>query len=161
MQTDWLSAVLKCRAAVLLFVMAGCGSALSQQVSFAMLRSEAMEPAPVVNAVSPAELPEAPRHKFWDRENRVLFAAVAASSTADFAVTYSNLQNGGIELNPVTRVFSGSTAGLAVNFAGETAGVIGISYLFHKTGHHKLERLVSMTNIGASGAAVAYGLTHR
>jgi hypothetical protein len=109
-----------------------------------------------------AAIPTAPvEHKFWDRENRVLFAAVAASSTADFAVTYSNLQNGGKELNPVTRVFSGSTAGLAVNFAGETAGVIGLSYLFHKTGHHKLERLVSMTNIGASGAAVAYGLTHR
>jgi len=161
MQTNWLSAAFKCRAAVLLFVMAGYGSALSQEVSFAMLRSEAMEPAPVVKAVSPVELPEAPRHKFWDRENRVLFAAVAASSTADFAVTYTNLQSGGRELNPVTRVLSGSTAGLAVNFAGETAGVIGLSYLFHKTGHHKLERLVSMTNIGASSVAVGYGLAHR
>ena len=82
-------------------------------------------------------------------------------SAADFAVTNANLQSGGRELNPVTRVFSGSTAGLAANFAGETAGVIGLSYFFHKTGHHKLERMTSVVNIGASAVAVTYGLTHR
>jgi hypothetical protein len=36
----------------------------------------------------------------------------------------------GRELNPVARVFSGSTEGLALNFAGETAGVIGLSYFY-------------------------------
>ena len=48
-----------------------------------------------------------------------------------------------------------------MNFAGETAGVIGLSYFFHKTGHHKLERAVSLVNIGSSAGAVTYGLTHR
>jgi len=48
-----------------------------------------------------------------------------------------------------------------VNFAGETAGVIGLSYFFHKTGHHKMERYISMLNIGSSGAAVTYDLAHR
>jgi len=161
MQTDWLSAALRYRAAVLLFVMASFGSAQSQEASFAMLRPEAMAPAPMVKAAFATELPQAPSHRFWDRENRILFTAVAASATADFAVTRANLQGGGQELNPVARVFSGSTAGLAVNFAAETAGVIGLSYLFHKTGHHKLERFVSMTDIGASAGAVAYGLGHR
>jgi kynureninase len=61
----------------------------------------------------------------------------------------------------VTRVFTGSTPRLAVNFAGETAGVVGLSYIFHKTGHHKLERAVSMLNMSASGAAVTYDLAHR
>ena len=51
----------------------------------------------------------------------------------------------------MTRVFTGSTTGLAVNFAGETAGVVAISYFFHKTEHHKLERAVSMLNISALG----------
>ncbi|SRR5208283_2576678 len=107
-------------------------------------------------------LPEAPsHHKFWDNENRALFAAVAALSAADFAVTRANLQSGGKELNPVTRVFSGSTAALAGNFAGETAGVIGLSYLLHKIGHHQLERIMPMLNIGASSFAVAYDLRHR
>jgi hypothetical protein len=120
--------------------------------------SSAMIAAPMAAAA----LPEAPSpHKFWDNENRVLFSAVAALSAADFAVTRSILQDGGKELNPVTRVFSGSTAGLAVNFAGQTAGIIGLSYLFHKTGHHQLERITPMLNIGASSFAVVYDLNHR
>lgn len=82
-------------------------------------------------------------------------------SAADFAATRSNLQSGGKELNPVTRVFSGSTVGLAANFAGETAAVIGLSYLFHRTGHHKLERITSMLNAGVSAGAVSYDLSHR
>jgi hypothetical protein len=101
------------------------------------------------------------RHKFWDKENTVLFSATAAFATADFFVTRANLQSGGRELNPLVRPFAGSTAGLAVNFAGETAGVIGLSYFFHQTGHHKLERLTSMVNLSSSGFGVSYGLSHR
>ncbi|MFZ0307997.1 MAG: hypothetical protein WAL89_07480 [Candidatus Sulfotelmatobacter sp.] len=115
----------------------------------------------VQSTYQPAPLPEAPSHRFWDRENSILFATSAAFSAADFVITKDNLSGGGRELNPVTRVFSGSTAGLAVNFAGETAGVIGLSYFFHKTGHHKMERYISMLNIGSSGAAVTYDLAHR
>lgn len=100
-------------------------------------------------------------HKFWDTQNRVLLFATAALNGADFAVTRANLQSGGQELNPVVRVFGRSTAGLAVNFAGETAGVISLSYFFHKIGHHKLERAVSLVDIGGSAGAVTYGLAHR
>jgi hypothetical protein len=64
-------------------------------------------------------------------------------------------------LNPVTRLFSGSTAGLAVNFAGETLGVVVFSYFLHRTGHHKLERLTPAANIAASAFAVAFDLAHR
>jgi hypothetical protein len=85
----------------------------------------------------------------------------AALSASDFAVTHANLQSGGRELNPVVRLFGRSTAGLATNFIGETTGGIGLSYFFHKTGHHKLERIVSLVNIGTSAGAVSYGLTHR
>jgi hypothetical protein len=118
----------------------------------------AVAASPVVG-ITPPEAPS--QHKFWDNQNRVLFVTVAALSAADFAVTRANLQNGGKELNPVTRVFSGSTAGLAANFAGETAGIMGLSYCFHKTGHHRMERIVPMLNIGASAFAVVYDLSHR
>jgi len=121
-----------------------------------------MEPVPMVKPVQPTAVPEAPSdHRFWDRENSLLFATSAAFSTADFFATRANLQKGGQELNPVTRVFSGSTAGLAMNFAGETAGVVGLSYFLHKTGHHKIERFVSMLNISASAAAVSFDLARR
>lgn len=104
--------------------------------------------------------PMTSEHKFWDRENKVLFFTAAALNGADFAITRSNLQGGGRELNPVVRIFGRSTAGLAVNFAGETAGVMSVSYFFHKTGHHKLERWVSIVNISSSAGAVGYDLSH-
>ena len=110
--------------------------------------------------IQPASLPEA-HHRFWDGENSILFAASAAFNAADFVVTRDNLRGGGQELNPVTRIFSGSTPGLAVNFAGETAGVVALSYFFHKTGHHKMERVVSMVNISSSAAAVTFDIAHR
>ena len=91
----------------------------------------------------------------------MLFAASAALSAADFAVTRANLQNGGRELNPVVRFFGTSTPALAANFAGETAGIIGLRYFFHRTGHHKLERVLTMLNIGSSAGAVSYDLVNR
>jgi hypothetical protein len=133
-------------------------STLFDTALFDTAGSSAGAPSPVAASA----LPEAPsHHKFWDTENRALFAMVVALSAADFAVTRAILQNGGKELNPVTRLFSGSTAGLAANFAGETAGIIGLSYYLHKTGHHQLERITPMLNIGASSFAVAYDLNHR
>jgi len=116
----------------------------------------------MVRSVQSAAIPGVPGdHRFWDRDNSLLFAANAAFSAADFVVTRNNLRNGGQELNPVTRVFSGSTPALAMNFVGETAGVVGLSYFLHKTGHHKMERAISMLNIGGSAAAVTFGLAHR
>jgi hypothetical protein len=161
MKTTWIPTVIKFGGGAALLVAGLCLPALSQPASFALRPPMAIEPGVAVHRVPAGPLPSAPSHRFWDRENRILFAAVAASSAADFAVTRANLHNGGREINPVARAFSGSTAGLAVNFAGETAGVVGLSYFFHKTGHHKLERIVSMTNIGASGVAIGYGLAHR
>lgn len=159
------SAAVKSVVAVALLVLAH-STRLEAQDTFlvASLNTTSVEAAPVPPAaVSFVAVPqEAPRpHRFWDNENRALFATVAAFSAADFCVTRANLASGGRELNPVTRLLSGSTPGLAVNFSLETAGVIGVSYIFHKTGHHKLERMTSVLNIGASGAAVGYDLSHR
>ncbi len=120
---------------------------------------EAPAPIPVQAVITPSSVSD--KHRFWDKQNCALFVAAATLNGADFAVTRANLQSGGQELNPVVRIFGRSTAGLAVNFVGETVGVISLSYFFHKMGHHKLERIVSMANIGSSAGAVSYGLTHR
>ena len=136
-----------------------CGSSLAQELALA---NASVNPDPVPSAPVVQIAPPSPsEHKFWDRKNRILFAAVTALDATDFAVTRTNLQSGGRELNPITCFFGRSTTGLAVNFAGETAGVVGMSYFFHKTRHHKLERIVSMVNIAGSVGAVTYGLTHR
>jgi hypothetical protein len=144
---------------MLLFILAAVPA--FSQVSFSHDSLDAIEPGSAIERFDILSPPTLAMHSFCDRENRILFTAVAASSTADFALTYSNLRNGGKELNPITRLFSGSTAGLAFNFAGETAGVIGVSYFLHKTGHHKLERVVAVINTAASTAAVTYDVKHR
>jgi hypothetical protein len=116
------------------------------------------QPAPA----TPAQLPEAPgAHKFWDRKNRLLFATTVALNAADFTVTRANLSSGGRELNPFVRPFTANSGTLALNFIGETAATAGISYLLHRTGHHRLERLTPSINIATSAFAVGYGVSHR
>jgi hypothetical protein len=173
----WCAAVLRSATGLVVLALLG-GTALAQTLSIATLNdgplnsdsvnrvpenpSAANPGAVAASPVVANSLPEAPsQHRFWDNENRALFVTVAALDAADFVVTRANLQNGGRELNPVTRIFSGSTAGLAFNFAGETAGIIGLSYYLHKTGHHRLERITPLLNIAASSFAVAYDLNHR
>lgn len=116
-------------------------------------------PAILVMIPTSAEVPL--EHPFWDRHNRTLFAVNATLAGADFFTTRRNLDHNGKELNPLTRLLSGSTPGLATNFALETGAVMGVSYLFHKTGHHKLERATSYINLGVSAFAVSYNLSHR
>ena len=149
------------------FLLMAVGSCLCPSVhAQALLASASLPEAPIpaiepVTAVVLAPSIASSEHRFFDKQNRVLFIAAAAFNGADFAVTRANLQSGGQELNPIVRVFGRSTAGLAVNFIGETAGVISLSYFFHRTGHHKLERAVSLVNIGGSAGAVSFGLAHR
>src|SRR5579862_1440563 len=127
--------VLSSSLAVALFV---CGILCASGLAQGPIPDAPLAPGGVSSfaSVSPPEMPK--QHNFWDKHNLALFAASAALSVADFSVTRSNLQSGGQELNPVVRIFGRSSAGLAVNFAGETAGVVAISYFWHKTGHHKL-----------------------
>ena len=143
--------------AFFLLILCGVPSSLGAQGPL----PEAPLPSARTLAFESTAPPVSREHKFWDRKNCALFVLSGALSAADFAVTRANLQSGGRELNPVVRMFGNSTPGLAVNFAGETAGVIGLSYFFHRTGHHRLERLVSMVNIGASAGAVTYDLARK
>jgi len=141
-----------------LFVVFLTGSCLAQSPSSQAMLIEPATAYPLVKS----SLPEAPApHSFWDKQNKVLFSLVGVSSAADFAVTHYNLANGGTELNPVARVFSGSTAGQVAYFTAGAAGTMGISYIFHRTRHHKLERVASMLQIGSSTFAASYGIANR
>jgi hypothetical protein len=106
-------------------------------------------------------LPESP-HRFWDRENKALFLIHAGLENTDFAITHHNLAHGGHEMNPLGRSLCESgTAGQAAFFGMRTAGAVGISYLFHKTNHHRLERAATMFMISDSAYGVGYSVVHR
>ena len=98
-------------------------------------------------------------HKFWDRRNKIMFAAHAGLAATDFALTHRNLASGGRELNPVARPFTNmGTPGEVLFFAGGTATSIGLSYMMHKTHHHSMERWIARYAIADSASGVAFNL---
>ena len=69
---------------------------------------------------------------------------------------------GGRELNPMGKALCESgTAGQIAFFSGRSAAVTGVSYLFHRTGHHRLERLFIVAASLDSASGVSYSLAHR
>ncbi len=98
-------------------------------------------------------------HRFWDKENRWLFAGVGAARTLDYFSTLNMRRRGRQEILLSNDVVDNHAAFGAIEAVG-TGVSIGASYLFHRYGHHKLERWTSFVHIGltATGAVRNYCL---
>jgi len=98
-------------------------------------------------------------HRFWDKQNDLLFAGVAAARTLDYFSTLNMRRRGRQEIF-LTNDAVDNHAGFAFIEAGATGVSIGASYLFHRYGHHKLERWTSIVHIGlaTTGAVRNYSL---
>jgi hypothetical protein len=98
-------------------------------------------------------------HRFWDKKNAWLFAGVGASRALDYSSTLNMRRRGNNEIL-LTNDLVDNHAAFAVVEAAGTAVSIGTSYLFHRSGHHKLERWTSIVHIGlaTSGAVRNYCL---
>jgi hypothetical protein len=98
-------------------------------------------------------------HRFWDKQNDVLFTGVAASRTLDYFSTLNMRRRGRQEIF-LTNDAVDNHAGFAAIEAAATGVSIGASYLFHRYGHHKLERWTSIIHIGlaTTGAVRNYSL---
>jgi len=93
-------------------------------------------------------------HRFWDRENDFLFAAVAGGRGLDYASTI-NLRHRGINEAFLTNSIVDNHPLFAAIEIGATAASVGVSYVFHRTGHHRLERWTSAIHAGiAVGGAI-------
>jgi hypothetical protein len=113
-------------------------------------------------ATEAQDLPASASHDFWDTTNKTLFMSHAAIESLDFGITHYNLSHGGREMNPEAKALCESgTPGQLVFFGGRTAGVVAITYLFHRTGHHTLERLFPLYASGDSAYGVVYSFAHR
>src|SRR5262249_43748627 len=103
------------------------------------------------------ELPaasSAPQHRFWDRQHVLLFSGVAVFGGLDYAST-RNMQARGREEILLPDDVVNNSAGFAALEAAATMTSVGISYIFHRTGHHKLERWLSIGHISVTGFGVA------
>jgi hypothetical protein len=98
-------------------------------------------------------------HHFWDKKNDWLFAGVGAARTFDYFSTLNLRRRGDQEVLLTNEIVDNHAAFAAIEAAG-TGVSIGASYLFHRYGHHKLERWTSMVHFGlaTSGAVRNYCL---
>ncbi len=130
--------------------------AVAQQLTFPE-NPHASEPSdhsamPVI--VEPATRPEAPVHHFWDRTNVFLFSDVSMFRGIDYSST-RNMQARGREEILLPDDVVNNSAGFASVEAAASATSVGLSYWMHRTGHHKLERWVSIAHISVTGFGAA------
>jgi hypothetical protein len=105
-------------------------------------------------APKPTIPPASSEHRFWDRENDWLFAGVGAGRSLDYASTL-NLRRRGINEVFLTNAIVDNHPLFAGIEAAATGASIGVSYIFHRTGHHRLERWTSIVHFGiATGGAI-------
>ncbi len=120
------------------------------------LAQEAAHFRPAVSAAMPASPPAStkvavgPEHRFFDKTNIALFLGVAAVRALDFTSTEHFRERGHNEVLLTNNIVDNKPLFAGIEAAGVAASV-AVSYLLHRTGHHKLERWVSIVHIGVAG----------
>jgi hypothetical protein len=113
-------------------------------------KQPATDAAKPVLATSPRAQPATPTpHAFWDRTNLALFSGIALTRGMDYASTRNFQARGRQEILLPDDVVNNS-AGFASLEAAATMTSVGFAYIFHRTGHHKLERWLSIGHIGVT-----------
>jgi hypothetical protein len=116
--------------------------------------SPAADAKPAGAAPKSTKIPPAVEHRFWDRENDWLFASVGVGRALDYSSTL-NLRRRGIDEAFLTNSVVDNHPLFAGIEVAATAASIGVSYIFHRTGHHRLERWTSAIHAGiAVGGAI-------
>lgn len=106
------------------------------------------------------DMPETPSHSFLQRSSEIRMGLIAGLVAADGITTQHILGvDHGSELNPLVRplVTKGAPGQAGASILGY-AFSIGSSYLLHRTGHHKLERLMLNATIAVEAECVTSNL---
>jgi hypothetical protein len=127
-----------------LTLLAGCSLVLHAQDA----PNQAPDKKGTETTRSSSKTEDAP-HQFWDWRNDCLFAGVGAARMLDYASTRHFRDQGNNEVLLTNAIVDNKPLFVGIELAG-TAASIGVSYLFHRTGHHRLERWVSIGHIGVA-----------
>jgi hypothetical protein len=107
---------------------------------------------------APASGPADGEHPFWDWQNDVLFAGVAAGRAFDFFSTRKFREKHLKEWLLDDKTVDNRPLFAAIEVAG-TAVSIGASYLLHRGGYHRLERWASILHITFATAGGIWNCT--
>jgi len=88
----------------------------------------------------------------------LLFAGVGAGRALDYISTRHFRDRGVNEWLLTNNIVDNKPLFAGIEVAGVAAS-IGVSYLFHRSGHHKLERWVSIIHIGTAVGGSAWNYT--
>ncbi len=100
-------------------------------------------------------------HSFWDKQNIVYHSINGTVQTIDFLVTDHDLSLGEKEHNPLARplVERGTGGRIVYSYGVGVGGTILISYLAHKKGWHKVERLIPISvSVSTMSVRIYYGI---
>jgi hypothetical protein len=131
--------------ALVLMAFLGASAIRAQEPSTSKTESSVAVDSSITGKQS-AALPKQ-EHQFWDKNNAWLFAGVGAARTLDYFSTLNMRRRGRQEILLSNDAVDNHAAFAAVE-AAATGVSIGASYLFHRYGHHKLERWTSIVHIG-------------
>src|SRR5882762_5031206 len=107
-------------------------------------------------------LPDAPvakvtsEHRFYDKPGKILFTSALTVAAADAAQTCYFLQHGGKEDYLPTQ----HCPQVSLFIFGEVAAQEALAYFWHKTGHHKLERLTRFISIVDNTSGIVHSKRH-
>ena len=134
------------------------GTASTLSATNSMASSGAFAPIVAVapaTRVAPSAAEGPAKHPFLDKPNLAIFAALVAARTMDPISTWqfrrhglneSELSNGFVDNKPLFATYSASLV----------AGQISTSYVFHRLGWHKVERLSALIHTAVVTEAVAH-----
>jgi hypothetical protein len=132
----------------LLAILLLAGMAAAQQTD---PHSTALPEAPSCASPTPVSTePVIQSHAFWDHKNAWLFSGVAVFRILDYTSTRNMRDRGRQEILLTNWVVDNKPLFIGIE-AAATGLSIGLSYVMHRTAHHKVERLISIGHI--SGAA--------
>jgi hypothetical protein len=114
----------------------------------------------VVIAVSCRAFGEEVNHKFLDKKGIVYLSSSGAVFAADGAITCNYLGSGPYR-NHESWLPVKSCAGIGAWMGGSFAAQASTAYYFHRTGHHRLERMAEMFWSSGSAIGITYSLTHK
>jgi hypothetical protein len=126
-------------------------SSLKAQQNDSQPREQARRPQVQAEPALPPET----THHFFDRTNLMLFGGVAAVRALDYTSTQHFRRLGHNEVLLTNNVVDNKPLFAGIEAAGMALS-IGAAYWLHRTGHHKLERWVSIVHIGVG----AFGDVH-
>jgi hypothetical protein len=103
--------------------------------------------------------PKAPHavHHFLDTPGNITIGSNLAVSTLDAVGTCRTLGTGGHEIWLPTQHCAPASLLIYGGFAFD----VSLAYIFHRTGHHKLERIAEIVGPADSIAGISYSVTHK